>query len=278
MKCPHYSVLSSVYINEKPEYLRKSIESMVSQSVQTNDYIIVKDGPITPELQKVLDEYTDRYPYIRVFSYEKNRGLGYALNFGISKCKNELIARMDTDDIALPNRCQRQLFEFMSNPALDIVGTSIYEFKDNEDDIITVKNMPESAEDIRNYARRRNPFNHPTVMYKKKSVINCGGYIEGQRGEDFALFTKMVFEGCITRNINEKLFLYRADESQFKRRSSYMDSKVVITIAKRNLRSKYISISDYCFIVISQYVGMLLPVSIGTKIFRKIFRDSFELD
>lgn len=273
MNIPNYSILSSLYIKEKPENLRKSIESMLSQSLPSDDYVIVKDGPITRELQSVLDEYTLRYTNIHVYGYEQNHGLGYALNFGLEKCRNELVARMDTDDISLPNRCQRQIEEFLHDPDLDIIGLSLYEFIDNENNVISIKSMPESENEIRKYAHRRNPFNHPTVMYKKESVMKYGGYPEGQRGEDVALFTKMVFEGSKGKNINERLFLYRADKNQYKRRSSSVDSHAVINVAKQNLNSKYISILDYWFIVVAQFAGMILPDSIGNRIFRKMFRE-----
>lgn len=276
MVYPNYSVLSCVYIKEKPEYLRRSIESMINQTIPTNDYVIVRDGPITKELQDVLDEYEKLYPYIHVCGYDVNKGLGYALNYGLEKCKNELVARMDTDDISLPNRCQRELLEFINCNELEIVGTSIMEFVGEESNIVSVKKMPENKEDIRKYARRRNPFNHPTVMYKKSSVIKYGKYQEGQRGEDIGLFTKMVFKGCVCKNINDELFMYRADKNQFRRRSSLVDSKAVIKVAKRNYGSKYIGFNDYLFVVISQSAGMILPKQIGAHLFKKMFRNSYE--
>ena len=274
MNYPKYSVLTSVYKKENPQYLKRCIESIAEQTVKTDDFVIIKDGSLTEELEHVLTEMQEKYAFIHIYGYELNHGLGHALNFGLKKTTNEIVARMDSDDVSLPTRCQHQLDEFIANPALDIIGTSIFEFENTEENIVSVKYMPEKISDVRHYAKRRNPFNHPTVMYKKSSVIAHGGYMEGKRGEDFALFTKMIFEGCIGTNINKKLFLYRADENQFKRRSSFVDANAVISVAKQNFHNGYISVIDYLYIVLAQLMGFFIPASIGHRIFKKFFRKS----
>ena len=273
MNYPKYSVLTPVYQKENALYLKRCIESIVAQTVQTDDFVIVKDGPLTDELEHVLAEMQAKYNFIHVYSYSENRGAGYARNFGLKKTKNEIVALMDSDDISLPYRCQRQLDEFISNPALDIVGTSIYEFNDSEENIVSKKVMPETITEIKKYARRRIPFNNPTIMVKKTSVFQHGGYKEGQRGEDFALLTKMVFEGCQAKNINEKLYLYRANDNQYKRRSSFTDAKAVLSVAKDNLHNRYISMNDFLFIVIAQLAGLIIPANIGSFIFKRMFRE-----
>lgn len=273
----NYSVLMSVYIKEKPEYLKRSIESILGQTICTNDFVIIKDGPITKELNKLLEKYASKYDCIHVYGYKTNRGLGYALNYGLNQCINELVARMDSDDIALPERCERELNLFNGHPNLDIVGTDIYEFTDEEDNITGLKKMPVSQEEIRKYARRRNPFNHPTVMYKKSSVIKYGGYQEGQRGEDIELFTKMVFGGCVCTNINEPLLKYRAISDQFDRRTSKTDTDAVIRVIKNNYKKGYIGLSDYLYVFAIQTAGRVVPNSIGKPIYKKLFRsNSFE--
>ena len=132
--------------------------------------------------------------------------------------------------------------------------------------------MPVSQEEIKKYARRRNPFNHPTVMYKKSSVIKYGGYQEGQRGEDIALFTKMVFEGCVCANIDEPLLKYRAVADQFDRRTSKTDSDAVIRVIKNNYKKGYIGLSDYLYVAAVQTAGRVIPKSIGKAIYKKLFR------
>ena len=261
-----------MYIKENPQYLMRSIDSMLSQTTLTDDYVIVKDGPLTEELDRILEEYSQRYEFIHIYGYQTNRGLGAALNFGLKECKNELVARMDTDDIALPDRCKKELAVFNSNPSTDIVGTAMYEFSGEEDNIIGLKLMPSSECDIKKYARRRNPFNHPTVMYKKSTVINNGGYIEGRRGEDFALFTEMVFRGCKGTNINEPLLKYRATEDQYRRRTSLVDAQAVLRVMWKNYTNKYVEFYDFLLVVIVQCVGILIPNKLGNFLYKKIFR------
>ena len=270
-----YSVLMSVYIKEKPEYLKRSIESILGQTICTDDFVIGKDGPITEELNKLLEEYASKYDYIHIYGYENNHGLGYALNYGINYCINELVARMDSDDISLPDRCEKELNLFHERPSLDIVGTDIYEFTEDEKCISGLKKMPVSQDEIKKYARRRNPFNHPTVMYKKSSVIKYGGYHEGERGEDIALFTKMVFEGCACANIDEPLLKYRAIADQFDRRTSKTDSDAVIRVIKNNYKKGYIGLSDYLYVAVVQAAGRFIPKSIGKTIYKKLFRADY---
>lgn len=268
----NYSVLMSVYIKEKPEYFKRSLDSILQQTVPSNDIVIMKDGPQSPEIEKLLEEYTAKHPSIHVYGYEKNMGLGHALNVGLTLCQNELVARMDTDDIAFPDRCEKQLAVFAERPELEIIGASLVEFSGSEDNLVAYKHMPVEYEAILKYARKRNPFNHPTVMYKRHSVIECGGYEECSRAEDFGLFTKMVFEGRRGYNLPEPLLKYRADANMIKRRQSLPETKVITRIAKRNYESGYISWFDYVSLVFMQLTNHYLPTKIAGWIFRHRYR------
>jgi len=265
----NYSVLSAVYIKENPEYLKRSIESMVEQTVTTNDYVIVKDGPITPELEVVLSSFVAKYPFIHVCGYEKNKGLGAALNFGLKECKNELVARMDTDDISLPQRCEKELKAFDNKPFLSIVGSEIQFFSNSEDDLGGIKRMPQTSEEIYRYGRRRNPFNHPTVMYKKSVIQRCGGYNETIRGEDFALFTKMLRMGEKGINIPEVLLYYRSNPQQISRRTSWREFKTVLGVVKENYREGYSRAIDLLAVFFLQLAGLLIPKRLVSVFYRK---------
>ena len=269
----NYSVLMSVYFKEKPEYLEKSIDSMLSQTYLTNDFVIIKDGNLTKELEKILLKYQENYSFIHIYGYEKNKGLGYALNYGLEKCKNNLVARMDSDDISLPSRCEEQIKIFLNNPNIDIVGTSIYEFSTDENKIDSIKYMPTIESEIKKYSRRRNPFNHPTVMYKKEIIKELGGYPLGIRGEDFALFSKLIFKGKKGINIKEPLLKYRSNKDMYKRRSSSMDAKAVINVIKNNYKLGYISFLDLLIVFILQLLGLIIPKKLGYIIYKKLFRN-----
>ena len=133
----NYSVLMSVYDKEKPEYLKQSIESMLNQTVKPEQFVVVEDGALNKSLSDIIDKYkADFNELFTIVKLQVNGGLGNALNQGLKACRNELVARMDSDDISLPRRCEKELKLFLDNPELSIVGTNIDEFWDNPNEII----------------------------------------------------------------------------------------------------------------------------------------------
>lgn len=164
-----YSVLMSVYYKEKPEYLKQAIESILCQTVKPDDFVLVCDGPLNLELDAVIaakqQEMGDTLNVVRLV---KNCGLGNALNEGIKHCKNELVARMDSDDISVMDRCQKQVELFEKNPELDITSGALLEFVTSPDQITGGRTIPCNNDEIIHYSRKRCPFNHPCVMFKKK--------------------------------------------------------------------------------------------------------------
>ncbi|MDB7088141.1 glycosyltransferase, partial [Enterococcus mundtii] len=213
-----YSVLMSVYSKEDPYYLKKSIESILNQSVSTDDFVIVKDGKLTPELDTVLEEYSRKYNNIKIVALQKNMGLGLALNEGLMNCKNELVARMDSDDISLKDRCEKQLKKFNSNEKLDILGMQIAEFYSNPDDIISIRQVPSRYDDIVKFSKRRSPFNHPTVMYRKSRIVQLGGYKDVRRKEDLELFLNALSRGYYAENLEEIGLYFRSNRDNSLRR------------------------------------------------------------
>lgn len=258
-----YSVLMSVYVKENPYYLKQSIDSMLNQTIQTNDFVIVEDGILTKKLQMILDKYADDYPFIHLIKRNENSGLGAALNVGIKYCKNELVARMDSDDISHKLRCEKQLREFNIDNNLGIVGTDIARFSGEIDNILSIKRMPQTCMDIYQFGKQRNPFNHPSVMFKKSIIIENGGYPESIRGEDFALFTKMISRGIKGKNIGEPLLYYRTDYNQFIRRTSWDDTKAVIKVAHRNRKERYCSLWDFIKVVVRQVGSYIVTRNLG---------------
>lgn len=267
----NYSVLMSIYFKENPTFFIKSIDSMIKQSVKPDQIVIVKDGPLTNELNKVIDKYVQREPALfTIVSLEKNLGLGLALNEGLKKCRNELVARMDTDDISLENRCELQLEEFNRNNGLSIVGTWTNEFYDEQTNIVTSRVVPEKHEDILRFSKRRSPFNHPTVMYKKSEVLRLGGYHDIKRKEDIDLFLRMLSQGLITYNIPKSLLLFRSNKDNYKRRKSWINCKGYIDVMYKFWKINYINTTDLAVVIIGQLVMYILPVRL-----LKIISDSF---
>jgi len=216
-----YSVLLSVYIKEHPSNLKKSIISLTNQTIEPDEIVIVKDGPLTNELEIIIEEYTNLYPYIKTIQLIQNQGLGKALNEGLKHCTYDIVARMDTDDIAKPNRFEKQIQIFQNNPDIDVVGTWIDEFENSTNNIISTRQLPENHFEIYQYAQKRNPINHPTVMFRKQAVIDAGGYQHFPLFEDYYLWIRMLLNGAKFYNIQESLLYFRFSPDMFKRRGGF---------------------------------------------------------
>ena len=268
-----YSVLTTLYKNDNPEFLRQSIESMLKQSILTNDYVIVADGPLTPELDALIETYAEKYSFFHLVRLKKNGGLGVALRRGVEECKNELIARLDSDDISVPNRCELQLKEFDVDPKLAIVGSDMYEFDEDPSRIKDIKKMPVTTEQIYQYGKRRNPFNHSSVMYKKSVIQSVGSYSTRRRSQDVELWSKIIFARHKCKNIDKPLVYFRTDGgNRVKRKKKWSNVKSDLSVYKENYRMGYASIFDYTYICIYQLVFFLLPEKIAGYLYTKMFR------
>ena len=214
-----FSVLMSLYINEKAEYFDACMKSIFDQTVLPKEIVIVKDGKISEKVEIILQKYMKEYPELfNIVSYKKNRGLGYALNKGVSTCSYELIARMDTDDLARKDRFEKQLKEFQKDFALDICGSNINEFETDPKHIVAQRNVPSKDSEIKKYQKRRDAFNHMTVMYKKSAVLEAGNYQSCLLMEDTYLWVRMLQNGVKCKNIEEPLVYVRIGKEMYERR------------------------------------------------------------
>lgn len=270
-----YSVLMSIYKGENKEYFIQSIESMLNQSLMPEEIVIVKDGKLTRELEEVIFDYQGLYNNLfTIVSLNQNVGLGLALNKGLQVCRNELVARMDTDDISLPERCELQVREFEKNPSLCIVGTDIDEFIDNPKNVVSSRVVPKEHNKILEFSKRRNPFNHPTVMYKKNSVLKMGGYGDYRRNQDLELFVRMLNNGCKSANIGKSLLLFRANKDNFKRRKSWTKCSSYIHMIYSFWRKGYSSPVDLILVATSQIVIFVSPLFIIEWVSDRFLREN----
>lgn len=255
-----YSVLMCVYHKDSPDFLRTAVDSMLSQTVPCEQFVIVQDGPLGEDLQSVIDEYTAKYPDLfTIVPLEQNCGLGIALQRGMDVCRNEMVARMDADDISLPYRIEKQLALFEANPELCLAGSSVNEFYEDPAQIESSRVVPEDFKSIRKFGRRRNPFNHPTVMFKKSAVMRCGGYADLKKRQDFDLFSRMINQGCYAMNIAEPLLLFRSNRDNYKRRKSWSYCRGYIDVMKLNRKRGYCSRWDVFVVTFGQMVMYLSP-------------------
>ena len=261
----------SVYEKEKPEHLEAAVQSMLRQTVATDDFVIVCDGPLTAELDAVLERYEAQNPSVlHLIRLPENIGTGAALNVGIAHCKNELIAKMDSDDISVCNRCERQLREFAKNDRLTVVGGFILEFTDDPHKPVSRRLVPCDYEAIRRYARRRQPFNNTTVMYRKSAVQHVGGYKAMMRGEDYDLYVRMLHENDFCENIGDDLVFVRIRDKKTDRRTSRATYCGFIKTRWYALRLGFSSPWDFLVACAAQTIVFLAPPFLQDLIYKKI--------
>lgn len=213
-----FSVLMSLYSKERPEYLRQSLVSIYNQTLVPDEVVMVIDGPISDDLQGVVTEFVSNHTNLKIIPLLENLGLGKALNEGLNYCTNDLIARMDTDDICKENRFETQIKFMEGHPEIDICSSWIEEFEESPQNVISIKTLPESHTEISSYIKKRNPINHPSSCFRKQAVLNVGGYKHFPLFEDWYLWARMFVAGSKFANITTPLLYFRTSKEMFKRR------------------------------------------------------------
>ena len=213
-----FSLLMSVYGGDDPGFLEDAYRSVVhDQSRAPDDVVLVQDGPVPERLAATITSLVAASPMpVRHLVLDANVGLGPALDKGLAACGHDIVARMDADDVALPNRFEVQVP--IVEGGVDIVGSSLLEFGADPADIVGRRVPPLGDQEIRRYSRFHQPFNHPTIVYRKSAVQAVGGYRSLALMEDYLLFAKMIQSGCRVANVEEPLVLYRVGAGAYARR------------------------------------------------------------
>ena len=268
-----YSVLMSVYLKEKAEYLQQAMNSIWEQTIPTDDFVLVCDGPLTPELDAAIDNMLANHPEtLHVVRLEKNGGLGNALNAGIKECRRELVARMDSDDISMPDRCEKQLAVFREHPEVSVVSGIVEEFTVSPDQIEARRIPPETQNEILLFAKQRNPFNHPCVMYRKNAVESAGGYQDFYLLEDYYLWIRMLQKGFIGFNLQQPLLWMRAGSEMYKRRAGWKYAKSQKALFKYMRTIGFIGAGEYMKSVVVRTVSSITPNCIREFMFKMVMR------
>lgn len=271
-----FSVCTSVYKNDKPEYVRLALDSMlVNQSVKPNEVVLVQDGPVPGKLSELLFEYGGRFPEVMsVIRLEKNGGLGNALKLGVENAKYSVIARMDSDDICLPDRFEKQLAYLEAHPECDIVGGQMTEFIGEQNNIVGKRVVPLTNAEIYEYMKSRCALNHVTVMFRKAAVLKAGNYQDWFWNEDYYLWVRMMLMGCKFANISDVAVNVRSGEDQYARRGGkkYFDSE--IGIKKLMLEKGMINRKEYVVNYVERFIiQLMLPNKIRGWVFRTFARN-----
>jgi glycosyltransferase involved in cell wall biosynthesis len=273
MNFPPYSVLMSVYYKEKPEWLKVAIESMLNQTIKPAEFVLVKDGKLTDELERVIENIVlINANLFKIVALETNVGLGLALQRGILECSNEFIARMDSDDYSMPNRIERQFLEFEKDDNLLVCGSFENEFIEKPEKIISIHKVPENCEEIYSFMHKRNALLHPTLMYKKSSVIKCGNYANYPFFEDYELFIRMVMQNYKMYNIQEALYCIRIPEDYYKRRGGLRYLRLSFLFMAEYVKKRFFTRKDFIVSFGPRVVFCILPNIIRKILYNKFLR------
>lgn len=267
-----FSVLMSLYVKESASNFKSAIDSVLNQRLLPSEIVIVLDGPLTEDLYDILDVYK-KNDTIKVIPLEKNGGLGPALNEGLKHCSYNLVARMDTDDICVYDRFYEQVSFFSKNQEYTIVGGNVGEFISDHNTIESRRVVPETNKEILSYSRTRNPFNHPTVMYKKDEILKLGGYHDVPFFEDYDLWTRLLNTGYLGYNIQKNIVLMRTEPNLFRRRGGFSYVKNIYNFRRKTYKSNFSSFYDFIYGILPHTIVALLPNKVREYIYRKILRD-----
>ena len=268
-----YSVLMSVYYKEKAEWLDYSIKSMLEQTIFPSEFVLVEDGKLTDELENVIKKYIDKYQNLfNIVKLEKNVGLGPALRIGIENCKYEFIARMDSDDYSCKNRIEEQFKIFEKDESLGLVGCNVEEFEGSIDNVNCHVILPETQEEIYKFSKKRCPFRHPSLLYRKSEVMKAGNYREFYLCEDYDIYIRMLKSGCKCYNIQKPLVYMRIGKDFYKRRGGIKYMKSILKFKNEQLHTGYFSLLDYLKSTIPHIIVCLMPNAVRDYIYRNFLR------
>lgn len=263
-----FSLLLPVYVNDEPAFFDKAFRSAVNdQTRRPAEAIVVQDGPVGEELGSAIAETVARSPVpTRVVRLEQNVGLARALTEGLAACAHDVVARMDADDVSLPHRFEKQLKLIESG--YDLVGSGMFEF-DRTGSILGVRRPPTGRREIYKAARIHDPFNHPTVVYRRSAVVRAGGYRDLPLMEDYWLFARMMQTGAQVANIGEPLVMYRVDAGAYSRRGGARLFKSELTLQRALLADGFVSRGVFVRNVIVRGAYRFIPTPIRRALYRR---------
>lgn len=273
MEYPSFSVLITVYSKEDPEFLNQAIRSVIKQTVVPDQIIVVEDGKLTSELEKVIENH--RKSFLNDFTIvklDKNMGRGIASNAGIENATNEWIAKMDSDDISKPDRFEIQLKAIQEHPEAVAIGGQVEEFIGRQSNIISKREVPLDSESIFKFAKYRSPVNNPTVMFKKSVVKELGKYSNLRFLEDYDLWVKMLTADFKIVNVPETLVDMRMSDSLYSRRGGF---KYLFIYVKLKNKWRRMGIGNYLSMFtsdVAMILNTLIPANIRKLAYKKFLR------
>lgn len=268
-----FSVIMSIYKNDNPEYLQVALDSIIHQTLVPDEIVLIADGPVPQSLIDVVENTKARFADLHAYYQEKNRGLGGALRIAVEKAQYDYLARMDSDDISLPDRFEKQMKCFEEDHELAVVGGMITEFVDSPEHVVSKRILPLDDSGIKRFMQSRCGVNHVTVVMKKSELLRAGNYQQDFKQEDYYLWARMIEAGCKFRNIPDIVVNVRSGRDQFARRGGMAYYKDVLALNKWMWQHGLISLPKMIYNdMVRGTVQFLLPNSVRTWVYQRFLR------
>jgi len=243
------------------------------QTLKPTEIVLIEDGPLTPELDQIISKWQAKLgKVLRVKKLEQNVGTGKAKNIGLKECTYDIVCIVDTDDIYVSERFEKQIKFLEKNPDVSIVGGQILEFVEDTQNPTGMRNVPLSNEDLRNYAKKQSPFNNMTITYRKSHILEVGGYQHHLWMEDYNLFLRVIAQGYKIQNLPDVLVYARIDNGMHGRRKGfqYIKSEKQLLDLKKQLKLQNPLYANMLFLIRSAF--RLLPANLLGKIYNTFLR------
>jgi glycosyltransferase involved in cell wall biosynthesis len=268
-----FSVLLPVYHADHAAHLELALASLIDQTVQPDEIVLVEDGPVPGDLSAVIDGFEARAGNrLKRIRLDQNYGLVRALNTGLDHCSFDLVARMDSDDLCVPDRFERQLAFFEANPEYSLVGGMLEEFMETRGDMGRFKTLPLTHEEILAWSKKRCPFNHPSVMYRKPVIASLGGYRQFSNFEDYYLWVKLLHAGHKAANLPDVLVHYRLGPDFVKRRKGLRYFFREYALLKELRRMRFLNRSQFILNIARRLPLRVMPGFIVKWVYRYYLR------
>lgn len=269
----NFSVLMSVYYKENPKFFDISLKSnLIDQTLTPNEFVLVCDGELTPELEKVIAKYKCLCPNVFKVYRKENGGLGKALNFGLPKCTYSLVARSDSDDVCDKTRFEKQVSYMEQHPEIGIISSYIDEFIDDWNKPTHVKTLPLTHEELYEMSKFRNPLNHMSVMMRKNDILRIGSYRHIPYVEDYELWVRAMINGIKIGNIDEVLVHARTGNGMVQRRGTKKYIKSWHLMNKDMIKAGMIGYITYIRNMLAITAFVFMPVGLKHFLYKKILR------
>lgn len=268
---PTISVLMATYGRESAENLARSLNSIFAQTLPPDECVLAIDGPIGPRQERVIEHFSRRPgpPRLVVERQQSWGGLANALNAGLRRCQGDLIARMDSDDIALPERLEIQAKTFQERPDIDALGTWIMEFEAGEERPVFVRKTPEWHDEIVSKLKWRNVVSHPTVMIKRSALLRVGGYsLRYPLLEDYELYVRLLLSGARFHCLQMPLLLFQISRQQRIRRGGLRYAYNELAFRSFCRRVGFLSQRDFLLSLPPLIFFRLIPAALRGQLYR----------